>query len=631
MHDVRALKDALSRQAEAVARYLLPAGKRRGREWCAGSVDGSEGASLRVSLVGTKAGLWTDFADDQRGGDLLELWKRVRGVTFVEAVREAAAFVGMRPQDLSRQFEGFKPKTYRKPDRPKGIARPKGAVMRYLTEDRGLSEDTVRAYKFAARREKGGDELVIPYMLDDELVFVKYLKLDRPDGKKMMYAEANCRPILFGWQAVSDDAREVVICEGEINAASWHEYGIAALATPYGAGSGHKHDWIEEEYERLARFETIYLDFDPDEAGRVAVADILQRLGAHRCRVVPRTEADGDTNDYLTRGVDADMVRRILTASPSLDPAELRQASSFRDGILEELYPPGGRHAGIELPFRALAERVRLRWAEVTVVTGFSGHGKTTALRFIVGHAMAQGHRVCVASLEDKPARFLRKFTQQAIGAELPTEEGVDIACAWYQDRLWLYAKTGTAVRERLLEVFGYARRRYGVQTFVIDSLLKCGLAEDDYNGQKLFMEDLTNFANETDSHVFIVAHARKADDDSDPPGMHDVRGGAAIGDLGMNGMTVWRDTEKHRRLTQLEQYGDPEGEIPTLSTQPDGLIWFWKVRDDGEPGALVRVWFHRHTGLFSDARINWHSRPNGFIEAETLQYGAGWRDSGAD
>jgi twinkle protein len=55
----------------------------------------------------------------------------------------------------------------------------------------------------------------------------------------------------------------------------------------------------------------------------------------------------------------------------------------------------------------------------------------------------------------------------------------------WFSDRLWVFKLTGTAKADRLLEIFAYARRRYGIDLFVIDNLAKCGLDEEDYGGQK--------------------------------------------------------------------------------------------------------------------------------------------------
>ena len=85
----------LARDAEGVARMLLPQGKREGHEWRAGSVDGEAGKSLGVHLTGQKAGVWADFGGGQKG-DLLDLWAAVRGVGIGQACRDAAEYLGVR-------------------------------------------------------------------------------------------------------------------------------------------------------------------------------------------------------------------------------------------------------------------------------------------------------------------------------------------------------------------------------------------------------------------------------------------------------------------------------------------------------------------------------------------------------
>ena len=70
---------------------------------------------------------------------------------------------------------------------------------------------------------------------------------------------------------------------------------------PFGGGKGAKQQWIENEFERLERFEKIYLALDMDKEGELAATEIAGRLGRHRCvRVkLPRKDA----NDCLVSGV----------------------------------------------------------------------------------------------------------------------------------------------------------------------------------------------------------------------------------------------------------------------------------------------------------------------------------------
>jgi hypothetical protein len=55
------LSRRLAAQAEAVCRAYLPAGRRNGRYWIAGDVQGTRGKSLFVKLSGDGAGRWTDY------------------------------------------------------------------------------------------------------------------------------------------------------------------------------------------------------------------------------------------------------------------------------------------------------------------------------------------------------------------------------------------------------------------------------------------------------------------------------------------------------------------------------------------------------------------------------------------
>ena len=90
------LAAALSERAEAVCRRYLPHGRRQGRYWVAGDLDGARGRSLYVRLrpPGTP-GKWTDAATGEHG-DLLDLVRhRSRAPTLRAALDEARAFLAL--------------------------------------------------------------------------------------------------------------------------------------------------------------------------------------------------------------------------------------------------------------------------------------------------------------------------------------------------------------------------------------------------------------------------------------------------------------------------------------------------------------------------------------------------------
>ena len=93
-----AVAAALAARAEEVCRRYLPNGRRLGRYWICGDLDGARGRSLFVRLSGSgKPGGWTDAATGQHG-DLLDLIRYRSGApTLRAALDEARAFLALPP------------------------------------------------------------------------------------------------------------------------------------------------------------------------------------------------------------------------------------------------------------------------------------------------------------------------------------------------------------------------------------------------------------------------------------------------------------------------------------------------------------------------------------------------------
>ena len=586
----REIAERLARDAEGIARLLLAEGKREGAEWRAGSVAGDAGKSLGVHLTGEKAGVWSDFATGD-GGDLLDLWAATRGLGLADAMREAKAHLGIQEPRL----EGHREKQYRRPERPKcQAASPGSLVALYLGEERGLPSATLEAYKIAER----GREIIFPSLRNGELIAVKYLGVDRPDGKKRIRVEADCEPCLFGWQAIPDKARSVTITEGEIDALSLHALEILALSVPFGGGKGDKQRWIETEYPYLERFDTIYLCMDADQPGREAAETIAERLGRHRCKVVELPEGVKDANDLLSSGVTREEVKALFNQARTLDPAELKPAPDFYEDVLRQFYPTDQAETGFLAPWERFSGRLAFRPGEVSILAGVNGHGKSELAGHITLDALSQGQRACVASMEFKPARWLYRLTRQAAGLREPSPQFIHAIHDWYAGRLWVFDLVGTAKADRILEVFGYARRRYGIGLFVIDNLAKCGFQEDDYNGQKAFVDGLTDFAKEHDCHVLLVAHMRKREDEKRIAGKLDIKGSGALTDMADTVLIVWRNKGKEDEVRKAEQRGEePPNE---LLGKPDAVIRCEKQRN-GEDEPLAPLWFCRASHQFLD------------------------------
>ena len=143
---------------------------------------------------------------------------------------------------------------------------------------------------------------------------------------------------------------------------------------------------------------------------------------------------------------------------------------------------------------------------------------------------------------------------------------------------LWLFNLVGTAKVDRLIEVMTYARRRYNCRHFLVDSLVKCGVPEEDYNAQKVLVERLCDFCYQFSVHVHLVAHARKGRDEYSPPNKLDVKGTGSITDLASNVFTVWRNKSKEEAVRNNEHHYDHA---------PDAMIACSKQRNGSWEGQI--------------------------------------------
>lgn len=158
--DIKEASQQLAQQAEHVARYLYPQGKKESNNWRIGGVDGEPGKSLSICLSGPQAGQWTDFATDE-GGDLIDLFAARNKTGVSEALQAAKHYLG---------YTDVKKMVYTPPKiaQPTMVAYPNqtqelvnaSAQKSYLIDSRKLSDEVLTRYQIKAC----GDSVLFPYL-----------------------------------------------------------------------------------------------------------------------------------------------------------------------------------------------------------------------------------------------------------------------------------------------------------------------------------------------------------------------------------------------------------------------------------------------------------------------------------
>ena len=566
------LNSELVKITDRVCWELLPNGEEKNHEWCAGSVAGEHGKSLKVVMQGTKAGVWADFSTGQ-SGDLIDLWQECKSLSLPEALKQIKNFLGIK--DSKPVFSKAKKKIKKLPEKPNCKKVAGGKVLDWF-ESRGISQEAITAFKLGT----DGDNVIFPFLHGDKLMMYK----TRTVGTKNMWANKDAFPSLFGWQAMSDDLRSVIICEGEIDALSFYEHGLNALSVPFGAGVGGKLQWIENEFDNLEKFDAIFLSMDMDEIGQACIQEIIDRLGRHRCFIVELPKKDA--NECHLAGI---QLKPYLERASTIDPDELLGAWTILGDVYEEFYPSPSKDLGLQAPWVKLAGKLHFRPEEMTVWTGLNGHGKTQMLGNCMVEAISQGYKVCIASMEMRESLTLKRMFRQAGGVDLPTQDYILAINEFITEQLWIFRARGNTRAQKILDVFAYARSRYGVQHFVVDSLAKCGFDTDDYNGQKDFVDKLAEFAIEHKAHVHLVCHSKKQQDEFSAPGKMDVKGSGAITDMVDNVISVWRNKKKEKTIEQTSLKGEEVSE--ELRCRYDALFECLKQRN-GDWEGTAALWF---------------------------------------
>jgi len=568
MSNAKTIADELAAHAPEVAAYLLPGGKKSGQEWKAGNARGEAGASLSVRIAGAKKGVWSDFATSEKG-DLLDLWASVRGMSILDAMKDAASYLG-----ITLDMPAKAAKAYTRPEKPKACA-PKAGALEWL-KSRGITAETIAAFKVAEQLRGDKTFAVFPYLRDGEFINAKTRNIA---DKRDMRQESGAEPCLFGWHLVKPTDRQIVITEGEIDAMTLRQFGHCALSVNAGAGN---FQWLENDWDRLGQFSDVVIAFDADEAGQKGAQEAIRRIGVDRCRLCLFIGYK-DANEALQAGEDGEFFYEAVKAARFQDPEGLQSFDDFMGKVRSMFYPAAGMsEAGYAMEVGGKRyDWLVFRPGELTVWTGTNGHGKS---QFIAQQSLqqaGQGARWCIFSGEMMPATQLKRLCKIGSGLDRPSLTYLDTIGEWIKDRLWVVSKVGSIALEPLLELFAYANRRYGCDAFLIDSLMMLDIPEDGngaFTAQKKAVQLLADFAKRHGVHVHLVAHPRKGADESKRPGKLDVAGSSKITDGADNVLSVWSAKHDHEAKDQDQE-------------EPDGFVTLHKQRNGDVQERAIAVW----------------------------------------
>jgi twinkle protein len=232
-------------------------------------------------------------------------------------------------------------------------------------------------------------------------------------------------------------------------------------------------------------------------------------------------------------------------------------------------------HSGKSLGWVKTEDDFRIRPAELTVVTGVSGHGKSMWLSQVVLSLMSQNTKCLISSLEMRPVLTIARMCQQTLKSTDPTPEFITKFCTRASEKLYLYDQTGSTTSDDMIATMYYGKHILGVEVFVIDSLMKMSdISEDNYEKQKLFIDRLATACRDLNVHLFLVAHTRKMADETVAPDATHILGSSHIRNLCENILCVYRCKKKEFDIESGAKTAEE------LKGVPDCVVYLQKQRN---------------------------------------------------
>lgn len=275
---------------------------------------------------------------------------------------------------------------------------------------------------------------------------------------------------------------------------------------------------------------------------------LARRAIAVGARMIRRVEDAKGLDERAVGAIERewDEFKELADRSFGGAPIVLKRAGEFGEAAWARWLHQHEKMPGWELPF---AFPLGMRVGEMMLMSGDNGSGKSSMLSQMsievakqierAGKGKARNdkgqnpnderndknqmygtgeERICIASFEESPDVSVWRATRQILGTgRLPLgDEGLALfsrAMGFLNKYFWFHDFVGIGSWRDVLDVFRYARDHEGCRFFVLDSVMRIGIPEDDLAQQSLAAAAMATFVmdKERPSHMVVVGHENKA------------------------------------------------------------------------------------------------------------------------
>ena len=426
--------------------------------------------------------------------------------------------------DYEREEEYIVTKTYTS-------AVPKEITYRALV-DRNISVNTAERFGVGY----SGADLVFPFGSAAKI---------RKGGNKDFTIVGNWSTStgLFGQERFSGGGKMVIITEGEIDALSAFQMMDAkypVVSVRNGAKSALKD--CKTNYEYLDSFDTIYINFDNDDAGMEATKEVAE-LFARKAKIVKLPNGVKDANDMLKDGRKTEFSVAVWRAE-AFTPDGIIAGETLYDEVMKPI-----KGADVLYPFPEMNKLTYgIRTGELVTITAGSGLGKSQFLREIVWNIMkTSDEKVGLMFMEESVRKTALSLMSLAANKPLhlpdsqaSDEEKTDAFNATLgTGRVYLFDHFGSSDVDNLVNRVRYMAKAMDCKYIFLDHISIVVSAQSNGDERKAIDEIMTKLRTlvaETGIALFCVSHLKRPSDKGHEEGaatsLAQLRGSGSIAQL---------------------------------------------------------------------------------------------------
>lgn len=387
---------------------------------------------------------------------------------------------------------------YTKPDTSKYeamvYALPDSKGYKYLTEDRGLTDETIKHFRLGYDKSKNA--IAIPHFKDGELINIKYRFLEPKDIRYT--SEPNAEQWVFHDEglSVAKEKGAIAIAEGEFDCMSLWQMGFKNVVSP-GSGANSYGTWIE----KIDEVKQVWIAYDNDEAGQGAAKELAERIGLEKCRNV--TYPQKDANEFMLAGGEEDLRDLFAKATPFF-----KYEFSGLSDVVQKLMDDPMEYLEVKLIPGVMLERDNL-----VVVSGETNAGKSTYSLNVVKELAEKDIPTLFLPIERGVYALGRRLLQILFNK---TQEDMQFTTReqWKESlsslaSLPVYMAKPT-IRE-LERTIVRAKRLFGVRVVIIDHmdyLIRGAANKEALISEK--MHELKHIAEQNGIIVIVISHVNR-------------------------------------------------------------------------------------------------------------------------